>query len=748
MSNGGAQFWSYQFIDSNGNPYSGVKVYHTAAGTDTLKTVWTDEGKTTAAANPVVGDSRGMVSFYADGDYKLVIKDSAGVTLYTWDNVKITSDTATMWEGNANTAYPAASTSNRWQQFLKHDASYNMLALGINTGTAFKDITLGIYAHLFTSFTDAVTAAAGKTLIIMESISLPSGAISISANVSIMFLQSGSITKGSATSLTITDPIVGNPMHQLFYGFAAGEVTFAGMGRCMVFPEWFGATGAAVDETTELQSAISSIQSEDGGIVWLLKEYTHASTLTVAGSGTAFQSVMIKGANGASSFSGGTGGVSMSGFRYTGTGTALLFNCQARAENFNVRSTASGAVGIRLGLNGTLPYSTNSRLTNIHVAGFNAANGIGLDIGGHDGSMIQNCSFNGNTDGIVIAGTGITINSCVAQSNARYGITNSDNNATAIGNSITTASKSVAALTIINNKVQSNSGGGIYLKTTDTNQRIDHAIIRNNYLESNGETPATGIHSIHVEGQAAGDAANDIIRDNECLPAGVGGVAVYVKNTCYSFVGRNRTYSDPATGALGNSQKQFENGGGNVALDYDCHLSMAGSSDFTGTRNGRRLPSHFGTGPFVSELIAYKSGVVDNTATTFVTLSIPNADVSGLFLCDYIVNNSNGDRVYTGSIRTEVARSAGSNFVFTSVPSEHLAPVMLNPTGGGPTITLSFTNVADTSGGVTAIQTLNIKVIADTSDGSTSSIRFYAKLLNSHKLDTSDNEITLIAVAV
>src|SRR3990167_4534677 len=143
MSNGGAQHWSHQFIDSSGNPYSGVKVYHTAAGTDTLKNVWTDEGKVTPAANPVVGDSRGVVSFYADGDYKFVIKDADNVILYTWDNIKITSDTATLWEGNIGTAYPSVTANNLWQQFLLKDASNNFLGLALNTGTEFVPFTPG-----------------------------------------------------------------------------------------------------------------------------------------------------------------------------------------------------------------------------------------------------------------------------------------------------------------------------------------------------------------------------------------------------------------------------------------------------------------------------------------------------------------------------------------------------------------------------------------------------------------------------
>src|SRR3990172_1861227 len=238
MSNGGAQHYSKQFIDSSGNPYSGVKVYHTATGTDTLKNVWTDEGKVTPAANPVVGDSSGMVSFYADGDYKFVIKDGNKVTLYTWDNIKITSDTATLWEGNVGTAYPSVTANNLWQQFLLKDASNNLLGIGINTGTEFVPFTPGVWSN----DSDA-SAVANKTMILSSTVTLTANTV-IPASVSIMPINPGVIVSNGYT-LTINGPVVGNPMHQWLSGFTAGEVTFGSLSApspvTIVYPEWWGA---------------------------------------------------------------------------------------------------------------------------------------------------------------------------------------------------------------------------------------------------------------------------------------------------------------------------------------------------------------------------------------------------------------------------------------------------------------------------------------------------------------------------
>ena len=389
--NGGAQFWFHQFIDGNGNPYSGVKVYHTAAGTDTLKNVWTNEAQTPpVAANPVVGDSRGMVSFYADGDYKLTIKDANDVTLYTWDNVKITPNTGTMWEGNAGTAYPSASTANRWQQFLKHDASNNMLAMGVNTGSAFKDITHGIYAHMFSSFTDAVTAADGKTLIIMGSISLPSGAITIPATVlGVHFIAPGVLEKGSATSLTILAPIVGNPMHQIFIGFAAGEVTFGAGSVDAAYPEWWYASG---NWTLAMQSALDSgvatslgYRTYDiGNAIYIVSPSTTGSKkFTGMGAGRTIlrgtsANLMVQIGTTTGYSSGGCHNIDVGGFTIDGNaiatdGLRIGGTVSPKVVLGHVHDmviTATNAVGM------TLKYAQGVKFTNVEVIG---NNGIGVD---------------------------------------------------------------------------------------------------------------------------------------------------------------------------------------------------------------------------------------------------------------------------------------------------------------------------------------------------------------------------------
>ena len=125
-----------------------------------------------------------------------------------------------------------------------------------------------IDARRFTLFTDAVSAAVGKTLLIAGAVSLPAGVIIIPATVSVLPLQSGVINKGSATSLTINGPVVGNPMHQWMSGFAVGDVTF-GVGSIFTLnPKWLGAIGNGVTgsesvNVTALQTAFNAYSAVD-----------------------------------------------------------------------------------------------------------------------------------------------------------------------------------------------------------------------------------------------------------------------------------------------------------------------------------------------------------------------------------------------------------------------------------------------------------------------------------------------------
>lgn len=77
-------------LDANGNPYSGAKLYFYTTGTSTPKDTYSDAALSTPNANPVVADAGGVFGsiFMSNDAYKVVLKTSADVTVWTADPVR------------------------------------------------------------------------------------------------------------------------------------------------------------------------------------------------------------------------------------------------------------------------------------------------------------------------------------------------------------------------------------------------------------------------------------------------------------------------------------------------------------------------------------------------------------------------------------------------------------------------------------------------------------------------------------
>src|SRR5262245_31701211 len=78
-----------QFFDNVGHPLAGGKLEFYLAGTSTPSPAYADPGLTTPLSNPVILDAGGRAPelFLASQSYKQVLKDAAGVTLWSADNI-------------------------------------------------------------------------------------------------------------------------------------------------------------------------------------------------------------------------------------------------------------------------------------------------------------------------------------------------------------------------------------------------------------------------------------------------------------------------------------------------------------------------------------------------------------------------------------------------------------------------------------------------------------------------------------
>ncbi len=79
-----------QFFDLNGAPLLGGLLYTYAAGTTTPLASYTDSTGLIANTNPIVLDSRGEANVWlGTASYKLALYTSAGVLIWTVDNIRV-----------------------------------------------------------------------------------------------------------------------------------------------------------------------------------------------------------------------------------------------------------------------------------------------------------------------------------------------------------------------------------------------------------------------------------------------------------------------------------------------------------------------------------------------------------------------------------------------------------------------------------------------------------------------------------
>jgi hypothetical protein len=137
MSNGGAKhkIWGPYWDNTNSTIYTNIYVYAYVAGAYSVgKNFWTDEDKSTPVTSRQ-GDNTGTVDGYFDGLYNIRIKASDDSTVIkSYPNVKITADSATMYEDNIGTSVPSSTNANKGHLFAEVDSNDNFERFWINQG--------------------------------------------------------------------------------------------------------------------------------------------------------------------------------------------------------------------------------------------------------------------------------------------------------------------------------------------------------------------------------------------------------------------------------------------------------------------------------------------------------------------------------------------------------------------------------------------------------------------------------------
>ncbi len=109
-----------QFFDDNGDPLNGGKIYTYEATTATPKATYTTAAEAVANANPVVLNSRGEANiFWSTGAYKIIVKTSADVEVYTVDSITLSASGAAGSSFRVGSGVPSDSLGANGDVYLR-----------------------------------------------------------------------------------------------------------------------------------------------------------------------------------------------------------------------------------------------------------------------------------------------------------------------------------------------------------------------------------------------------------------------------------------------------------------------------------------------------------------------------------------------------------------------------------------------------------------------------------------------------
>lgn len=212
------------FVDSNGNPLSGGLLYFYTAGSSTPQDTFTTSAGNVANANPVVLGSTGyptvsnaVVEIWGTSgvQYKAVLKTSAGVTLWTRDNLQLINDTSVAiseWVSGPTPTYIAATQFS----LVGDQTSTFQVGRRVKTtnsgGTIYSTISVSAFGAVttVTVVNDSGTLDSGLSAVSYGLLSATNPAIPTYAGKFTNITASGNMTVSGNSAITGNETVGGN----------------------------------------------------------------------------------------------------------------------------------------------------------------------------------------------------------------------------------------------------------------------------------------------------------------------------------------------------------------------------------------------------------------------------------------------------------------------------------------------------------------------------------------------------------
>lgn len=189
----------WQFFDNNGNPLTGGLLYTYAAGTTMPQTTYTSNSGLTTNSNPIVLDSVGRVVeevWLTEGiSYKLELRTSSNVTIWTKDNISGVNDLSALAAPNgssligfiqAGTGAEATTVQTKLRQTLSvFDFMTALEIADVSTNTGSLDVTQAIQDAINAVYSPAQNVGWGGTLIFPPGTYKTTAALTIDKHINI-----------------------------------------------------------------------------------------------------------------------------------------------------------------------------------------------------------------------------------------------------------------------------------------------------------------------------------------------------------------------------------------------------------------------------------------------------------------------------------------------------------------------------------------------------------------------------------
>ena len=234
-----------QFFGNDGKPLIGGQVYFYVPSTTTPKNTWSDPAGTTPNTNPVVLDGYGRASIYGTGQYRQILKTSAGVTI--WDKVVSDYSNTSVFYGGTAGGTPNALTLTAPGYTQTGGQLVFLVATATNTGATSLNIN-GLGAK-----TVVQDSATGPTALV-------GGEIVAGNTVGVLYdsvagvLHLTGVPVGTLPSLTVTGTLTVNTIATT--SLTVNGVSLNPSGEVAVFARntcpsgWLEAAGTEVSRTT------------------------------------------------------------------------------------------------------------------------------------------------------------------------------------------------------------------------------------------------------------------------------------------------------------------------------------------------------------------------------------------------------------------------------------------------------------------------------------------------------------------